>query len=144
MLKDHANQEAIPGCLYADEAVVGNVLAPDNRRRSWCFYFCCMSILPMRKDTLWLPISVIRSDIIEQLPGGLPQALSIVMRQCQQFLSDGIIVDGQIVITHPLHLLADEDGLKKWVHTKVLLHCALAFDVPTVYPKEMKWMDSTA
>ena len=113
MLKDHANQEAIPGCLYADEAVVGNVLAPDNRRRSWCFYFCWMSILPMRKDTLWLPISVIRSDIIEQLPGGLPQALSIVMRQCQQLLSDGIIVDGQIVITHPLHLLADEDGLKK-------------------------------
>jgi hypothetical protein len=113
VLKDHANQEAIPGCLYADEAVVGNVLAPDNRRRSWCFYFCWMSILPMRKDTLWLPISVIRSDIIEQLPGGLPQALSIVMRQCQQFLSDGIIVDGQIVITHPLHLLADEDGLKK-------------------------------
>ena len=95
-LKDHANQEAIPGCLYADEAVVGNVLAPDNRRRSWCFYFCWMSILPMRKDTLWLPISVIRTDIIEQLPGGLPQALSIVMRQCQQFLSDGIIVDGQI------------------------------------------------
>ena len=107
-------------------------------------FFCWMSILPMRKDTLWLPISVIRSDIIEQLPGGLPQALSIVMRQCQQFLSDGIIVDGQIVITHPLHLLADEDGLKKWVHTKVLLDCALAFDVPTVYPKEMKWMDSTA
>ena len=39
LVAEHSGKESISGCLYADEAVPGNIIAPDNRRPSWCFYF---------------------------------------------------------------------------------------------------------
>eukprot|EP00435_Cladocopium_sp_Y103_P006594 s5078_g2.t1 len=112
LVAQHSGKESISGCVYADEAVPGNIIAPDNRRRSWCIYFAWDCWIPCRSDVLWLPMAIIRSDIIEHLPGGLPEALNIVMRQCLPFFS-GIVVEDSLIVTSPLSLLADEDGLKK-------------------------------
>ena len=117
LVAEHSGKESISGCLYADEAVPGNIIAPDNRRRSWCFYFAWDCWIPYRSDVLWLPLAIIRSDIVDQLPGGLPDALKIVMRQCLPFFS-GIVVAESLIVTSPLSLLADEDGLKKLVSHK--------------------------
>ena len=117
LVAQHSGKESISGCLYADEAVPGNIIAPDNRRRSWCFYFAWDCWIPYRSDVLWLPLAIVRSDVVDQLDGGLPQALSIIMRQCLPFFS-GIVVEGSLVVTSPLSLLADEDGLKKLVSHK--------------------------
>ena len=117
LVAQHSGKESISGCLYADEAVPGNIIAPDNRRRSWCFYFTWDCWIPYRSDVLWLPLAIVRSDVVDQLAGGLPEALNIIMRQCLPFYS-GIVVEDNLVVTSPLSLLADEDGLKKLVSHK--------------------------
>eukprot|EP00435_Cladocopium_sp_Y103_P042961 s1265_g12.t1 len=117
LVAEHSGKESISGCLYADEAVPGNIIAPDNRRRSWCFYFAWDCWIPYRSDVLWLPLASIRNDIVDRLAGGLPEAFKVVMQQCLPFFS-GLVVAESLIVTSPLSLLADEDGLKKLVSHK--------------------------
>lgn len=105
------NGTGISGCLYCDEAVPGNVIAPDNRRRSWCFYFTWTSWIPCRKERLWIPVSVIRNDIIDNLPGGLPRAFSVVFRSLLPFLKN-LVVDSSLIVTEKLWFLGDEACIK--------------------------------
>lgn len=105
-------EEAIPGCIYIDEAVPGNVIAPDNKRRSWCVYFCWNCLIPFRSDLLWMPLGVLRTEMLEALPGGLPQALTTIIRASLPYFN-GLLIGDNLVITKPLYVLADEDGIKK-------------------------------
>ena len=36
--------EGIDACIYVDEYVPGNILAPDNRRKSYCIYFTFLTL----------------------------------------------------------------------------------------------------
>ena len=112
VVKAHEEQEAIPGCVYLDEVVPGNIIAPDNRRRSWCIYFCWNCLIPFRSDLLWMPLGIVRTDVVETLPGGLPQAVTSILRATLPHFN-GLVLDGDLIITEPLYVLADEDGLKK-------------------------------
>lgn len=103
----------LSGCIYFDECVPGNLIAPDNQRRSWMVYFTWMSLIPFRNDLLWLPLSIIRTEVVQQLPGGLPQCMTVILKALLPVLNNGIVLDSELIITDKLYLLADEDGLKK-------------------------------
>ena len=105
------NGTGIAGCLYCDEAVPGNVIAPDNRRRSWCFYFTWTPWIPSRKERLWIPVSVIRNDIIDKLPGGLPRAFSVVFRALVPFFQN-LVIGSNLVVTEKIWFLGDEACIK--------------------------------
>lgn len=118
LLEEHllSKQRDIPGitgCIYADEIVPGNIIAPDNKRRTWAFYFTWLSLTPLRKELLWIPISVIRTSVIDDLPGGLPQAFTVVLNSLSRFCDEGIVLANNLVLTTSLIFLGDEDALKK-------------------------------
>lgn len=112
LLEEQIQEGSVSGCFYLDEVVPGNIIAPDNRRRSWCFYFAWLQHVKLRKELLWIPLAIIRTDLLDQVPGGLPQVLTHILRQCLPFFR-GLVIGDQLVITSTLYLLGDEDALKK-------------------------------
>ena len=107
--------------LYVDEVTPGNVVRPDNKRKLYCFHFAFKEFLDdLRNEESWLPIAVLRHEIVKQVLGGLSCALKHV---AWSFLRDGAnFLDGvhvnigdqrlQIKVRRLANLLADEDGLR--------------------------------
>ena len=103
---------SLSGCIYADEAVPGNVLRPGNKRKAWLFYFSWLPLVKFRNEFWWFPLAVVRSERILELEGGLPRVLHTVLQQSLQFLH-GLVIGEDLVVTKRLYLLGDEDALKK-------------------------------
>lgn len=103
----------IPGCVYADEVVPGNIIAPDNKRRAWIFYFCWLPLTALRSEFLWIPFALIRTTVADELPGGLPQVFTTVLNALSKFCINGIVLANTLVLTTSLIFLGDEDALKK-------------------------------
>ena len=103
---------AVQAVVYCDEAVPGNILAPDNRRRSYCFYFCWLDICKYRNDTFWIPFGLVRADNVNACAGGLPAIFSIVLEELTLTLAT-LVIDKVLLNTDKFYFLADEDALKK-------------------------------
>eukprot|EP00438_Fugacium_kawagutii_P012074 Skav202393 [mRNA] locus=scaffold815:34427:36337:+ [translate_table: standard] len=113
LLPQPGNVDGVTGCIYADEIVPGNPIAPNNKRRTWAFYFTWLPLTPLRKEFLWIPIAIIRTSEIANLPGGLPQAFTVVLDALSRFCDEGIVLANNLVLTTSLIFLGDEDALKK-------------------------------
>jgi len=62
--------------VYFDELTPGNVLRPDNKRKAYLIYFTVKEFGDIiRHENAWLPIGVLRHSVLDQLPGGLSEAL---------------------------------------------------------------------
>ena len=72
--------EGIDACIYVDEYVPGNILAPDNRRKSYCIYFTFLTLARYRSIQIWWPVAVLRHSQIDLLPGGAPEFLTRTIR----------------------------------------------------------------
>ena len=92
---------AVQAVIYCDEAVPGNSLAPDNRRRSYCFYFCWLDICKYRNDTLWIPFGIIRADKVNSCDGGLPAIFTIVLEELTSSLAT-LVIDKEFLNTDKL------------------------------------------
>jgi hypothetical protein len=59
--------------LYSDEMTPGDAFAPDNKRKSWCFYvsFLELGAANLCQAEVWLPIAILRSCIVNKTEGGL-------------------------------------------------------------------------
>lgn len=112
IVEEQIKEGSVSACFYLDEIVPGNIIAPDNRRRSWCFYFAWLTHVKLRKEILWMPLAILRTELLEQVPGGLPQVMTHILRQCLPFFR-GLVIGDRLVITSKLYLLGDEDALKK-------------------------------
>ena len=66
-----------------DEVTPGNVIAPDNRRKSYLVYFAWLPLSLLRRDLLWLPVSVARHDSLQKLSGGLPRFFNHCLQRLQ-------------------------------------------------------------
>jgi hypothetical protein len=77
LLRQHADGEPLQLLFYHDEVVPGNVLHPDNTRRSVAFY---ISFLEWRSflhsECVWLPIALLRTQVIKCVTGGLSHCLA--------------------------------------------------------------------
>ncbi len=64
--------------VYSDEVVPGNQLSFHNLRKAWVIYYSFvefgMSVLSM--EDAWICLTVITSDHVKQMSGGLPQVFS--------------------------------------------------------------------
>lgn len=61
------------GFLYIDEVTPGNVIAPDNKRKSYIVYYTWLELAKLRLDLSWIPVTVLRHDDVSKITGGLPR-----------------------------------------------------------------------
>ena len=69
-------------CLYQDDLTPGNVLRPDNRRKSTAFYFSFMEFgSQLRNEAAWLTVALLRNESTKRFPGGLSEATATLLLQ---------------------------------------------------------------
>jgi len=112
VLVEQKKHGAVQGVLYCDEAVPGNIIAPDNKRRSCCFYFCPLPLCKFRQETFWVPYGLIRSEHVTSFDGGLPAVFTVLLEELTCALAT-LVVDHVFINTDRLLFLGDEDALKK-------------------------------
>eukprot|EP00438_Fugacium_kawagutii_P004574 Skav230699 [mRNA] locus=scaffold1495:145031:146830:+ [translate_table: standard] len=114
LLQEHANKpEGIDGIIYLDGVVPGNILAPDNKRKSYCVYFTWRALASYRSTNIWFTVSVLRNSQADLLPGGLPEFLTRIVRMLRPFLLGLVLPNEQMIVTKTLFLIADEAALKQ-------------------------------
>lgn len=76
------NENKLSVVLYHDEVVPGNPLAPDLPRRMVVFYYSYREFgFPALTDEVsWITLCVMRTDLIDKLPGRLPQLLKHLLK----------------------------------------------------------------
>ena len=105
------NPQGVSGVVYLDECVPGNILAPDNRRKSYMIYFCYGACAKFRSLHYWWPIGLLRHTEVDKLEGGLPEVFTKVLRSQLEFYT-GLILDGTMIPVSKLFFIADEAALK--------------------------------
>ena len=70
---ESANGDPLKMVTYLDEVVPGNALAVDNKRKSWAVYFTMLDFpqWALCLEEAWLPIAILRTDIVKKVPGGI-------------------------------------------------------------------------
>ena len=62
---------------YLDEVIPGNVLNPDNARKSWAVYMSCLELPQwmLQLEDCWLAVAVIRTRTANEIDGGLASSM---------------------------------------------------------------------
>jgi hypothetical protein len=68
--------------LHTDEVTPGNALRPDNRRKSWLWYFSFVDLGAelLCREECWLPFGILRSHIVKDVRGGLSATFTSVLQ----------------------------------------------------------------
>ena len=98
VLAEQKKLGAVQGVLYCDEAVPGNIIAPDNKRRSYCFYFCHLPLCKFRSGTFWVPYGIVRSELVAAFDGGLPAVFTLLLVELTCSLAT-LVVDHEFINT---------------------------------------------
>ena len=102
--------------LFWDEAVPGNPLAPDLRRKSAMSYITFPDMPILWADTAWLTLSVCRTQELLQVPEGHTRSFSLLLQEIQRETQHGFMLEigDKVVLTHlrRILILADADGLR--------------------------------
>ena len=111
-----ASQNALELVLFWDEAVPGNVLAPDLRRKAALCY-CSIQELPVRfADTCWLTLAVCRSQELQKIRQGYPKSMTALLTQLKQDCKDGFMIETksgpQLVFIRSIVVFMDADGIR--------------------------------
>lgn len=117
LLPVQVHEGHVPGIIYLDEVVPGNVLRPDNERRSFCCYFTFLPLRPFRQEAFWFPIAALRSVDVDTYTDGMPQIFSQILRGLLNSLA-GLVLGDTLVVCEEMYFLGDEDALKKCVSHK--------------------------
>ena len=116
-------RSGLQGILYCDEVVPGNVLRPDNARRSYLFYFSCSNLREAtRSEFSWALLLVVRQCILKRIPGGLAGMTQAIVAHLEPCFAGFPVQDSKqrshLVHTTECYLLADEAALKGAVGAK--------------------------
>ena len=112
--------------LYYDEVVPGNVISPDNQRKSYLLY-CSFKVFKtwLSCEHAWLPLGIIRSKSLEDVSGGLSAYMcSVIDALRKQLCGDAGLafrVNGQAFMLHVdkrFLFLQDEAALKSMLGVK--------------------------
>ena len=115
--------EGLQGVLYTDEVVPGNVLRPDNARRSYLFYFTWADLKQAtRSEFSWIVLFVIRTSRLKEIAGGLAAVTRAVVAHLETAFAGFAVADARarshLIRTTCCYLLADESALKGAVGAK--------------------------
>ena len=105
------NVAGVPGVIYVDECVPGNILAPDNRRKSYLAYFTYVPCSKYRSLHYWWPLALLRHSEVDQLVDGLPQWFTRLLHQQVIDLGSLMLCDMMIPISK-VYFIADEAAIK--------------------------------
>ena len=102
--------------FYHDEIVPGNPLHPDNARRSVAFYISFLQWAPVLYSELtWLPIAVLRMQVIKTVCGGLSECIAKLFQSWQKsFAGEGITLADGSMLFFPIRLtgcIMDESAM---------------------------------
>lgn len=111
------NPEGVSGVVYLDECVPGNILAPDNRRKSYLMYFCYGACAQFRSLHYWWPIGLLRHTEVDRLEGGLPEVFTKVLRSQLDFYT-GLVLDGTMIPVSKLFFYCRRSCFKDGVRIK--------------------------
>lgn len=110
------NRNNLDLLLFWDEAVPGNALAPDLRRKSAMAYFTYVDLPILWADTAWMTLSVCRTQDLLQVPEGHTRSFSLMLEEIRHETEHGFMLElgDKAVLTHlrRIFILADADGLR--------------------------------
>ena len=99
-----------------DEAVPGNALAPDLRRKAALTYFTFANLPILWNDSSWLTLAVCRTQELLDVPEGHTRSFSVMLEEIRRETKDGFMLEfkGQSILAHvkSISILADADGLR--------------------------------
>lgn len=105
--------------LYHDEFTPGQVLKPDNRRKTTSFYFTFAEFGDfIRSEYAWMTVAVLRHSISSHVVGGLSCATKFIMRSFffgeENFFSGALLplASPTIVFAKFACFIADESAIK--------------------------------
>lgn len=77
-----SSRQALKLVYYTDEINCGNPLAADASRKLWAVYLSFMDFKAhaLSKEQSWLPVTVMRSKAVANMPGGASQLAAVVLR----------------------------------------------------------------
>ena len=126
VLAHHMRQKAVEGLdgiLYVDEAVLGNVLRPDQNRKGYLAHFSWTALGPgLAQDSSWITVAFVRHKTIDRISGGLASymhALALFIEECVVgvALEDSANVP-YLLRARKIYLLGDEAALKATAGSK--------------------------
>lgn len=103
--------QEIPLALYHDEVQPGNILCPDQRRKTMSIYF---SLLPWKalfaSEYIWFPVATLRTEVYKSVQGGFSACIKMLIESWQSSLP-GLVLHGK---RYPLRIacvVADEAAI---------------------------------
>eukprot|EP00439_Symbiodinium_sp_Y106_P079948 s1502_g18.t1 len=126
VLAHHMRQKAVEGLdgiLYVDEAVLGNVLRPDQNRKGYLAHFSWTALgQGLAQDSSWITVAFVRHKTIDRISGGLASymhALALFIEECVVgvALEDSANVP-YLLRARKIYLLGDEAALKATAGSK--------------------------
>ena len=123
--------------LYIDELIPGNPFRPDKARKAQCVYWAVLQWPQwlISRSAIWPPLTLIRSDRVENVSGGISGLFSALLSIFTKKLNVQIIVHGTDRLSLCLvygGLMADEKALKEVFDYKGAGGLKACMDCPTV------------
>ena len=111
-----ANNSVLELVVAWDEAVPGNILAPDLRRKAALTY-CSFKEMPILwADTCWFTLSVCRTQDLQRIPQGYPRSMTALMEAVHKETKDCFLVElegePELLRIKEFNILADADGIR--------------------------------
>lgn len=116
-----ARHEPLSLILYHDEFTPGQVLKPDNRRKTTCFYFTFAQFGDfIRSEFAWIPCAALRHTAASLVTGGLSTAVRAVLRSffsgVENFATGAVMalpdMGNTMLFAKLLCVIADESAIK--------------------------------
>ena len=117
-----ARNEPLSVILYHDEFTPGQVLKPDNKRKTTCFYFTFAEFGDfIRSEYAWMPLACFRHTLTAVVSGGLSTAVKLVLRSFffgpENFVDGAVIplegMGNTLVFGRMMCMIADEAAIKQ-------------------------------
>ena len=134
--------------LYGDEVTPGNILAPDNQRKTFSVAFTLREFAAdVRSHTAaWFPLCLIRTHEYQRIHGGISTVMRFLLRHIflTQRLSHGVAI-GRLGVVHlgVSNVIMDGDAIRLTLNTfaaKALLPCTClnVFQGPKRDPRNLE------
>jgi len=99
----HGTSTRAPGKLifYSDEINCGNPLAAEATRKVWAIYVSFFELGPINlsKEASWLPLCVVRTSVVSNLPGGMSQVAAVLLKSI--FVSGNASPEAGVLLKRP-------------------------------------------
>ena len=102
--------------VFWDEAVPGNVLNPDLRRKAGLTYVTFADFPATFLDTCWLTLSLTRTQSLQDIPHGYAKSMTSILKHIQEDTKDGFMIEideePHLFFLRCISILADADGIR--------------------------------